>query len=607
MHNCYNPAVRRLTRLTVVFGLIWLGLTLDAPCAPAAGFERSIRVETARSTTPNGKPAVALIVNGEKVAQLAKDQRSRTPLRNISVAAALIAGAYRSQQADLSVKATDNSGRRYALFLNGRVLLVATDMEGKAWGATPQELAHTWRDNLLRAWDLEPPAPEDEPRAPERAPDADAAGTLETTSGSAAAGGTLALPTSSLRADPSLANLTISGGHRVYSPPGHTQLGSTAVPAPLTAQVTGRSVGQDTIRHSVEHALRSDGGLKAGQILHFNITSPGNGALSVPAGQQRQLSVEYTTGGPSRTARVLLENTALALPRESATYFSNVPEQLRHAQLLYSAQLPPREAGRLVFHHQNQSGGRLTVVARVLNGGTEPAAVHVIDGTCEPDINTFFVGFKSAEVFWTNLNSGSGYVLRLPAGGQAYLTAQALSPGYTASGYFKVSNLSDSALRLETLALSDGEVASVAPLQDGNGSSNGIFPAPYITDTASYQCGDPWLYLRLGEQDPLSDDGQRILNGCYGMTHSFSVELHNARAWPALVFVVLRASAGEVKGQFFIDDEYVATPLVASGDEQLLKEIPLRPGETKLLKVRAIPLNGGFYPASLILRETRYP
>ena len=597
-----------MARLVVVLGLIWLALTLAAPCAPAAGFERSIRVETARSSTPNGKPAVALLVNGEKVAQLAKDQRSRTPLRNISVAAALIASAYRTQQAELSVKATDNSGRRYALFLNGRVLLVATDMEGKAWGATPQELAHTWRDNLLRAWDLEPPVDETPvaPAAP--APTPDSGGTLETTSGSAAtASGTLALPTSSLRADPSLANLIISDGHSVYNPPSHTQLSSAAVPPALTAQVTGRSVSQDTVRDCVEHALRSHAGLKAGQQLHFNITSPGNGRLSVSPGQQRQLSVEYTTGGPSRSAQVLLENTALALPRESATYFSNVPEQVHQAQLLYSAQLQPREAGRLVFHHQNRSGGRLTFVARVLNGGSQAAAVHVIPGTCAPDINTFFVGFKSAEVFWTNLNSGSGYVLRLPAGGQAYLTAQALSSGYTASGYFKISNLGDSALRLETLALGDGAVASVAPLQDGNGSSDGIFPAPYITQTASYQSGDPWLYLRLGEQDPVSDDGQRILNGCYGMTHSYSVELHNGRNWPALVFVVLRASAGEVKGQFFIDDEYVATPLVASGDEQLLKEIPLRPGETKLLKIRAIPLNGGFYPASIILRETRYP
>jgi hypothetical protein len=51
----------------------------------------------------------------------------------------------------------------------------------------------------------------------------------------------------------------------------------------------------------------------------------------------------------------------------------------------------------------------------------------------------------------------------------------------------------------------------------------------------------------------------------------------------------------------------VATPLIAGGEEQLLKEIPLKPGQTKLLKIRALPLNGGFYPASIILRETRYP
>jgi len=56
------------------------------------------------------------------------------------------------------------------------------------------------------------------------------------------------------------------------------------------------------------------------------------------------------------------------------------------------------------------------------------------------------------------------------------------------------------------------------------------------------------------------------------------------------VFVVLRASAGEVKGQFFIDDQYVATPLIAGGNEQLLTEIPLKPGETTLLKIKGMPL-----------------
>ena len=170
----------------------------------------------------------------------------------------------------------------------------------------------------------------------------------------------------------------------------------------------------------------------------------------------------------------------------------------------------------------------------------------------------------------------------------------------------KLTNLGEAAVRLETLAEAPGTAIANGMLF-GNGRHFPVFGAPYVTQTASYSVGDTWLYLRLGEEQPNGLNGDSVLHGCYGMSHSFDVEVTNPSSAPLLVFLVLRASAGEVKGQFYLDDEYVVTPLVASGEEMMLKEIPLKPGETKLLKVRAIPLNGGFYPASLIVRQTRYP
>lgn len=583
--------------------VLWLACT---PALPAWSQERSIRVETVKSTTPNGKAAVALVVNGRVVAQLAKDQRSRTPLRNISVAAALIAAAYRGQQADLAVKATDNSGRRYTLFLNGHVLLVATDMEGKAWGAEPEELAQTWLENLRAAWDLAPP---DEVEAsPPPATITSSAYEPPAASEEDSAGGTLSQSSVVVRSDPALANLTISNGHHVHDPPAHTMFDGDAIPDSLTAQVTGSRRDESSARRSIESTLSSYANLPAGAGLEWSVLAPAGGGLALNPGQKRRLQISYKSGGQSAaTVEVMLENRILAVPRESLTFFSNVPEQIRTPQLLYYAELPPRQAGRLVYHHQNRDGGSLLLMARLLNTSSRPAAVHVIPGIAEPDINTFYVGFKSAEVFWHNLNSGSGYVLHIPANGQACLALQTLKPGYTASGYFKLSNLSDSHLRLETLALKPGTVVTPAPWTDIAPASFSVYPAPYNVATASYESGDPWLYLRLGQDNPASLTDGRVLQGSYGITHSFHVELHNPRSYPALVFVVLRASAGEVKGQFFIDDEYVATPLVASGEEQLLKEIPLKPGETRLLKIKAIPLNGGFYPASIILRESRYP
>ena len=141
----------------------------------------------------------------------------------------------------------------------------------------------------------------------------------------------------------------------------------------------------------------------------------------------------------------------------------------------------------------------------------------------------------------------------------------------------------------------------------GGTTSRGTFPAPYFNVSEHYAIGDDWLYLRLGKESLNSTVDDQRLDGSYGVTYSFSVELRNGTDVPALIFVVLRASAGEVKGQFFIDGEYITTPLISGGDEQLLKEIPLAPGKTKLLTIKALPLNGGFYPASIIIRESRLP
>jgi len=365
-----------------VLGLVLMAWGLVPPGAQAIAQSRSIRIETLMSTTPNGKLAAALVVNGELVAQLAKDQRSRSPARNISVAAALITAAYRSGQAELVVRATDNSNRRYALFLNGQVLLVATDMEGKAWGAAPEELAQTWHDNLERAWELDPPAPAEGGGTTTAAPLESAPAVLAPSADTA---GTLSQATSVARSDPALLKLTITNGHRVFDPPSHTQLADSAVPAELTAQITGSRLSAAAARESIAQAILSHAGLAAGTRLNWRVRTPANADLGLLPGQQRHISIEYAAGdaSPSNTVDVLLENSMLPLPRESMTFFSNIPEQVVQPQLLYYANLPSRESGRLVFHHQNQGSGELELVARVLNTGNEAAAVHVIPGLAE--------------------------------------------------------------------------------------------------------------------------------------------------------------------------------------------------------------------------------
>jgi hypothetical protein len=576
---------------------------------------RAIRIETLKSATPNGKPAVALRINGITVAQLAKEQRERTPERTLSVAAAQVAGAFRRGDMALSIEPTDERGRRFALMLDGQVLLVATDMEGKAWGAAPEALAATWRDNLERALaavpaeavsvampaatdervvitDLEIPHPgldglpaPPEPETPEP-------------------GGILAQPLSTGVGTGSTAQVNTA----VYQP---AQLGGPEFE--LYVQVSGNKVSEQAAEMAITTALRTRLRLNAGEKLSWSYHSADSdsGAASpriiLGPGESSEFRVKYYTEETGGFARVRLDNANIPAPRESRLLFSNRPEQVSQPQLLYYAELPGHTSARLVSHHQNRYTHSLRYIARLVNTTEQDAQLHVIPGMVPPNINTFLAGFKSAEKFWFNLNRNSGYMVYVPAKTQVLLHEEVLPKAYTTSSYFKLSNLSSTPLRLETLALDPAELAPSHAMNDSPRASFEYYGEPYTIESASYSIGDPWLYLRIGENSLPALNGDGLLHGNYGMTYSYSVEVSNATRNPGLVFILLRGSGGEVKGQFFINGAYTTTPLVRGGDEHLLAEVPIKPGETKLVTIKGMALNGCFYPASVIFRETRLP
>lgn len=559
-------------------------LLASGPALPHAAHAASrIRIETKETQTSNGKTAAALLVNGEVVASIAKDSAGNPPLRVVSIAANQLSAAYRSSEFELKAQSTDDSGRRWVLFLNGRALLVANDAEAKAWGVEPKELALSWQRKLNEALASSPPPGSGKPAQPPAPPKPAPSKPPALSSGKS-------LP---------------AGSGRVPEPPSSTSLASFPE-LPAGAIVTGSRPGSEVINAALEAALRFERRIPGAAPLLWKLAGKNAQPLSLAPGQSAEAQLEYSSLGVGGTAALGVYNRSLSLPRESLTLFSNSPESVYSPQLLYEAQLPGGTAARLVYHHQCNDKAGLRCVVRVLSPD-QPGALHVVPGTARADINTFFVGFSSAERFWQNINSGNGYAAPLDAGGQVVLLSQELAYGYTASGYMKLTNLGPQPLRIEVLALPAGARLPEGAAARSSSTSHCVFDSPYFTQEAAYSAGDPWLYLRLGSGRPESSTDDTVLHGCYGMTHNYNVELRNPGTAPALLFVVLRASAGEVKGQFYLNDEYVYTPLVASGEELLLREIPLPPGASQQLRLKAIALNGGFYPASVIIRETRFP
>src|SRR5439155_15023576 len=76
--------------------------------------------------------------------------QSRSPQRGIALAAALLTDAFRGGRAELAVQAGGGS-KSYLLTLNGKAMLLASPLEGKAWGASPHDLANAWRQKIRDA------------------------------------------------------------------------------------------------------------------------------------------------------------------------------------------------------------------------------------------------------------------------------------------------------------------------------------------------------------------------------------------------------------------------------------------------------------------------
>jgi hypothetical protein len=575
-----------------------LALALACWFAPAAA--EQITIETRAGETPNGKPTAVLLVNGAVAVRLAKPQSGEASLRAVSVAAALLSRAYRGGRLEFSMREEAGS-RGWLLLLNGAKFLEAGDLEAKAWGVDPENLARTWQRDLSSALGLELPADDaaqvqaadvstaplpDEPTA------ADPNGLLSISSGSVGA-------QSGSRAGPAGTAAGI---------PAATRFESAYQPQPLLAAVTGNA-GVEEYRMAIDSTLRWHLQQIGGETLDWQFPGAGDNQVELTPEMAGNKLVAYRAKAEgaelvSGSVQVTLATQQLSLPRENRTFFSNKPERISSPQLLYHATLPGREAGRVVFHHQNEGTAELAFALSLYNPTDAPQAVHVIRGAAPPDINTFYIGYRSAEEFWRNLNSNTGAVVVVRP--RSYLTVlrQQLGCGYTASGYVKLSNLGEQPLEVVTSATAADTRRIILPsfLDEASYSVNS---SPYFIREFDYNAGDPWLYLQLGARDDSANGVS--LRGMYGYTHDFSVTLNNPNRHPELVFVVFRASAGEVKGQFYINGEYVTTPLIAGGEEQLLLEIPLAPGQQRELRVQAMPLNGGFYPASIILRRTRLP
>ena len=123
-----------------------------------------------------------------------------------------------------------------------------------------------------------------------------------------------------------------------------------------------------------------------------------------------------------------------------------------------------------------------------------------------------------------------------------------------------------------------------------------------ITLSGKYSVDKRWAFVRLGDKEALRDpSGKLTLYGNYGVDYQVNLTLTNPTPDAREVGVYFAPGAGPAAGVFQVDDGPILEyDPFEPPNERELERVTLAPGETRVTRLRTIPLNGSAYPAQFV-------
>ena len=371
--------------------------------------------------------------------------------------------------------------------------------------------------------------------------------------------------------------------------------------------------------------------------IRFGRITPASAPLEI--GDAYTQKVPVTITGPDlftvdSVVTVKVSNKPIAQQEASTLLYSNNPERVPSAQELYRGKLRPLKSVRLDYHHQNISGNQLFFRTELVNDSDVSASVHVIAGMSLPAMDTFRVGYKAGQMFMKSLSTNTGIVLDIPPHSRAPVIAQRLPAGLTVSGIVQMQQLTGPAAGLDLRVAADNDDTIVnAPaaqlVQNSLGRntilspilqlaevttpaadtptplSAHVYDLPRIPLHGEYKVGGMWEHLKLGQVEALTDkSGKQRLFGNYGATYDITINVTNPTDKTKTVVVMFDPTAGYAAGVFLMPDGSIVDfdPIQSPNDREVMRTT-LTAGETQTLKMSTIPLNGSFYPVTLVVHS----
>lgn len=397
------------------------------------------------------------------------------------------------------------------------------------------------------------------------------------------------------------------------------------LPQNLVAIVSGNPASTETVQGALESAVRTQ--LGADSKAELKIVFPT--ATQVLPGESRTYTARVRAVGSEVLPAegpvfVTVKNMALGRKPESALWYCNEPENLKKPGLLFAAPLRPETPSRMLYHHINMMSEPLVVMVEAINDSDSPARLMVIPGDSKPDKNPVLAGVQAADQFMKGWALNSGEVIMIPPKSRLPIAMRRIAHGQTMSGlcYLRLLDEGPDQITIRTEARPPFPLDSrwLAATQSGTPwrfigaqrmnnldrdpmlPSIHIYPNPYKEEVGTYQVGGKYAFFRIGERPIARADKLDKLSGNFGVTYTIKATVENPTPAASEVEVVFEASAGYSGAVFYVNGQYIKTPLLQPKTEAQIAKFNLEPGASKNLSIITVPLSGSSYPATLTIR-----
>lgn len=375
--------------------------------------------------------------------------------------------------------------------------------------------------------------------------------------------------------------------------------------APAAIEITGQPAPAEFVLRAARAAV--DDAVKREEGAAVTIGRPEAAPPELPAGQAATLRFSVSVTGPDllpvkTLAQVTVRNRDLEAQEVGILLYSNEPERVAAAGTLFAAELARSQPTRLLYHHQNVSAELLRLRLELVNPTDQPIDAQVIEGAAGPTWDAVEAGHRAASRYLRSALREIGTIVRVPPHSQQAIALQRMTPRSTVSGIFGLRSLG-AGLSVRVCAETDSAPSTaLRPAEPVEQVSDQIYPAPHRPLHARYVVGKNWTFLKLGGDPVVARGSHKKLMGNYGVSYELSIELSNPTDQPQSVLLSLSPDAGDARGVFVIDGEFIEAPVTSPPLEAELATFRLQPGERKTVRVQTLPVGGSSYPARLILK-----